>query len=153
MATVLLATDGSTLATTALTRGVALLGTGHRFVGLIVVPPAVVPGTVLTPMDAVHTTLPDPTAERDIERAEQAESAEELNALAVTLGIDLEARTDIGEPGATICDVASQVGADVIVIGTHGKGILKRLVLGSVSQHVLHNAPCPVLVDRGGDED
>jgi nucleotide-binding universal stress UspA family protein len=153
MATVLLATDGSSLATAALTRGVALLGSDHHFIGLIVVPPAVVPGTVLTPMDAVHTTLPDPTAERDIERAEQAESAEELAALAASLDIDLEARTDIGEPGATICAVAAEVDADVVVIGSHGHGFLKRLVLGSVSQHVLHNAPCPVLVDRGGAED
>jgi nucleotide-binding universal stress UspA family protein len=38
--------------------------------------------------------------------------------------------------------------ADVIVLGAHGWGALKRIVFGSVSTAVLHSAPCPVLVVR-----
>jgi nucleotide-binding universal stress UspA family protein len=36
----------------------------------------------------------------------------------------------------------------MIVVGTHGRGPIGRLLLGSVSEHVVRNAPCPVLVAR-----
>ncbi len=45
-----------------------------------------------------------------------------------------------------ICKLARERGAAMIVIGAHGWGAIKRLVFGSVSQGVLHEAPCPVLV-------
>ena len=44
--------------------------------------------------------------------------------------------------------VAGRVGADVVVLGSHGHGWLQRVLLGSVSHHVLQHAPCPVLVMR-----
>ena len=46
----------------------------------------------------------------------------------------------------TICEVAEELGASVIVIATHGRKGLGHLVLGSVTERVLRNAPCPVLV-------
>ncbi len=51
-----------------------------------------------------------------------------------------------GEPGPTICDYAAEVGAAVILIGSRGRGGFKRALLGSVSDHVVRNAPCPVVV-------
>ncbi len=51
-----------------------------------------------------------------------------------------------GDPGATICAVAEKVGADAVVLGSHGKNWIKRVVLGSVSEYVVHHAKCPVLV-------
>ena len=45
-----------------------------------------------------------------------------------------------------ICDVAKRVGASVIVIATHGRKGLGHLMLGSVTERVLRDAPCPVLV-------
>ena len=44
--------------------------------------------------------------------------------------------------------VAEHEHTDVIVVGSHGHGVLKRLVMGSVSQHVVNHAPCPVLLVR-----
>ncbi|HEX5450213.1 MAG TPA: universal stress protein [Gaiellaceae bacterium] len=44
-----------------------------------------------------------------------------------------------------IADVAMEVGANVIVIGTRGRGLVAGLVLGSVTQRLLHVAHCPVL--------
>jgi universal stress protein A len=47
-----------------------------------------------------------------------------------------------------VCKVAADLGVDVIVVGSHGKTGFGRLLLGSVSEHVVRHAPCPVLVVR-----
>lgn len=52
---------------------------------------------------------------------------------------------EAGDVSATIVDQALGTGADLIVIGTHGRRGFKRLLLGSVTETVLHEAPCPVL--------
>jgi nucleotide-binding universal stress UspA family protein len=52
---------------------------------------------------------------------------------------------EAGEPRTTIVDQALTTRADLIVIGTHGRRGFKRLLLGSVAETVLHEAPCPVL--------
>ena len=56
-----------------------------------------------------------------------------------------------GDPGRALCDLAAERGATVIVAGSRGRGGLKRAVLGSVSDHLVRNAPCPVLVSSAGD--
>ncbi len=54
------------------------------------------------------------------------------------------------DPRDAILEVAQTKKADLIVIGTHGRRGLSRLVLGSVAEEVLRRAPCPVLTLRGG---
>jgi nucleotide-binding universal stress UspA family protein len=49
------------------------------------------------------------------------------------------------QPAQGIADIAREVGADVIVVGTRGHSALGGLVVGSVTQRLLHVAPCPVL--------
>ena len=51
-----------------------------------------------------------------------------------------------GEPGKTICEIAEDWQADAIVIGRRGLGALGELLVGSVSNYVLHHAPCSVFV-------
>ena len=51
--------------------------------------------------------------------------------------------------GARICSFAADEDAAMIVVGSHGHGALADVLLGSVSNHVLHHSPCPVLVIRG----
>jgi nucleotide-binding universal stress UspA family protein len=147
MSTVLLATDGSQLSTDALRRAVEILGHDHRFVTLAVVPPAYVPTASLSPME-VHPTLVDPLLEQELEEEQVAASDVEVHELDGVLGIEAEHLVETGEPGEMICEVAERVGADVIAVGSHGHGMLKRVLIGSVSTHVLHHAPCPVLVIR-----
>jgi nucleotide-binding universal stress UspA family protein len=50
-----------------------------------------------------------------------------------------------GEPAATIVDQALSIPADLLVMGTHGRSGFDRLLLGSVTEKVLHKAPCPIL--------
>ncbi len=54
----------------------------------------------------------------------------------------------IGRPATQILDVAEEVGADLIFIGSHGKTGVQRFVLGSVSERVVREARCPVMVVR-----
>lgn len=53
-----------------------------------------------------------------------------------------------GVPGDVICWLAQDQKCDLIVMGTHGRTGLKHLLLGSVAEHVLRHARCPVLVVR-----
>jgi nucleotide-binding universal stress UspA family protein len=55
-----------------------------------------------------------------------------------------------GEPRIKIVDVASKWNADLIVLGSHGRKGLERLLMGSVSDAVVRHAPCSVLVVRIG---
>ncbi len=56
-----------------------------------------------------------------------------------------------GPAAKEILRVARGVAADLVVVGTHGRGGVKRLVLGSVAEEVLRRAGCPVLVMRDKD--
>jgi len=62
--------------------------------------------------------------------------------------IDFFVHTRIGTPVAEILGLAEDVGADLIICGSHGRGAVGRLLLGSVSTAVLHGARCPVLIVR-----
>ena len=53
-----------------------------------------------------------------------------------------------GAPDVEIAQLASDIGADLIVVGTHGRSGLDRLLLGSVAESLVRNAPCPVLTWR-----
>jgi nucleotide-binding universal stress UspA family protein len=55
-----------------------------------------------------------------------------------------------GSPAAEIIAVASEWGARLIVVGTHGRAGLERLLLGSTAEAVVRVAPCPVLTVRAG---
>jgi nucleotide-binding universal stress UspA family protein len=56
-----------------------------------------------------------------------------------------------GDPGDMIVSAAEAEHVDMIVVGSHGRGAVGRLFIGSVSEHVVRNAPCPVLVVRPKD--
>jgi nucleotide-binding universal stress UspA family protein len=140
---VLLTTDGSVLAADAMEKGLNLLGKGHRLVALTVVAPAS-PALSLSPMGPG----PDPTLADELEARTTRVQSGELHSLLDRLGVDAEARVEVGDAGDTICLVAEEIGADVVVVGSHGNGRLKEILLGSVSHHVLHHAPCPVLTVR-----
>ncbi len=65
---------------------------------------------------------------------------------AIAAGIQTEFSQITGHPSSTICDFAQSCQADVVVIGRRGHSGLKELFLGSVSNYVIHHAPCSVLL-------
>ena len=77
---------------------------------------------------------------------ESLENLRQFSATANAAGITTEFRQLVGTPGKAICKVAQQWGAELIVMGSRGRSGLSELMLGSVSNHVMHRAVCPVLV-------
>lgn len=57
-------------------------------------------------------------------------------------------RTASGKPGEVICQIADDVSASMIIVGTRGMGKVRRTILGSVSDFLVNRAACPVMVCR-----
>ena len=63
-------------------------------------------------------------------------------------GLQAEGRAPQGDPRTTILEEARKDRVDLIVVGSHGRTGLEKLVMGSVANHVVVHAPCSVLVVR-----
>jgi universal stress protein A len=76
----------------------------------------------------------------------RAEADAHLNELSVPeLGVPVERRLVVGDPATEILHLARDIDADMIVIGTHGRTGLGRLLMGSVAEQVVRRSECPVL--------
>ncbi len=64
-------------------------------------------------------------------------------------GFTCSVRVRNGHPGEEICNLADEERVDEIAMGRRGLGAVDELLLGSVSQFVLHRAPCPVILVPG----
>ena len=141
---IVLCVDGSDLATKSVATGFELV----RAAG----PPLVV--TVVEASDESLVTggghfggvmSAEELSERDtVLEAEGRTVAEQA---AAALGIDAaEIRVVRGDPGPALCALAAEVSARALVVGSRGRGGIKRALLGSVSDYLVRNAPCPVVI-------
>lgn len=64
-------------------------------------------------------------------------------------GVQFTSRSELGDPKHVICNVAQQESCDLIVMGSHSHGVVDRVLMGSISDYVVHHAHCAVLVARG----
>lgn len=92
------------------------------------------------------------------ELAEQIESAarsalEAVQARARRSGLDVTAVLRRGSPWREIVAFAKESKADLVVMGTHGRRGLSRLLLGSVAERVIRTSPCPVLTVHGPESE
>lgn len=79
------------------------------------------------------------------------EPQRQLTAMAnVVTDLPVETRVLVGPPGPSIVECAKNCQADMIVMGTHGRSGLSRLIMGSVAEYVHRHAPCPVLTIKPG---
>jgi nucleotide-binding universal stress UspA family protein len=98
-----------------------------------------------------YTDLAPPITMDEIERAIEKSATTQLERWAARHLRKLPRSTTLvrrGDTSAVICQAAEQLGASVIVMATHGRKGLSHVVLGSVTERVLRDAPCPVLVVR-----
>lgn len=94
-----------------------------------------------------------PQMQKDLE----AVASRDLNALITdddrrTLGIQTVVRTGVNMAEA-IVRYASENAVDLIITGTHGRGVVKHFLMGSVAERVVRTAPCPVLTVRAHERD
>jgi nucleotide-binding universal stress UspA family protein len=142
----LIATDGSELARKAATQAVALAKkTGSKITAFHVAPPYTFdvyedylpPGFMLP---AAYEAQVKTTAERHLET---------IRKIAAESGVAFEGHYEKSSvPSEAIVQAAEKFGCDSIVMGSHGRGPIGRLLVGSVTQKVLTAAKVPVLVVR-----
>ncbi len=99
------------------------------------------------PMSPVGAAFTDPQIHRRIV-ADANERMARLMEERSGKGVDLECRVAEGQPWSAILDLAKEVGANLIVMGTAGRTGLPRLLLGSVAEKVVRTSEIPVLTIR-----
>jgi len=145
--TILLCTDGSDSARQTLGTGIAILRPAERTIVVTVVEDA--DETLVTGASGFAGGSMSPAAFDEHERGLQAEGERIVADAAAALAADgVETRVLHGRAGDALCDFAAEIGATAIVLGSRGRGPLRRALLGSVSDFVVRNAPCPVLIVR-----
>ena len=144
---VLMATDGSEAAIEAAQRSLDLLRAGARVELVLIIPeyedPMEDAGGIEGP------SISYKRADRDWAKA-TTEGQAALDRTSAALGTEAEVRLvpADGETGAAIVQVAHEMNAEVLVIGSSNKGWLRRFFQGSVSDYVVHHTPCPVMLIR-----
>jgi nucleotide-binding universal stress UspA family protein len=145
--TILLATDGSPSAQAATTEAIELAkATGWTLRVLTIWQMPILTGFGYAPVAYDPELL-------ELEKEHAAKVARHAVELAREAGVEATSEVREGYPSAEICEDASETGARLIVMGAHGWGAFKRLVFGSVSSTVLHDAPAPVLIVRMSESD
>ncbi|MXR51733.1 universal stress protein [Halovenus sp. WSH3] len=96
--------------------------------------------------------IPEDWYENQRRRAE--ERFEDLDSVVESHGLDIEHLIETGKPAATIVEVAGENDIDHIVMGSHGRQGVSRILLGSVAETVVRRSPVPVTVarERSGEE-
>lgn len=145
---ILIATDGTDLSDEAL-KGISKLSfSGEDSIKIISVIDMALPFSI----DIYGGFIP-PTVEIEKNAKENAdkilnESVEAVKNLLDEKKIDITTDVLFGSPESRIVETAEEMNADLIIVGSHGYGSWERLLLGSVSDSVVHHAPCSVLVVR-----
>jgi nucleotide-binding universal stress UspA family protein len=104
---------------------------------------------IVSVIDPTARSIPGGRVERiDQQRAARLDSAQAVVARGRDEGVAASFLVWEGEPGPSIVEAAASEQVDMIVVGSHGRGAMGRLLIGSVSDYVVRHAPCPVLVVR-----
>lgn len=105
---------------------------------------------VFDPNPLETAVLPVPPAVTDAAlREARDELAKSVAARGATASVDLLLAR---RPGPALLEAAQQWGADLIVVGTHGRTGIARVVLGSIAEYLVRHADCAVVSLRGGPE-
>ncbi len=143
---IIIATDGSAIGDRVADYGVRFAARlGAQVHGVFVVNPKTVELRT-----AQHTNdHVDRAAEADRERKAGEATLARLASLCAGSGVGVSTSVLTGEPAAEIVRVAGEESADLIVVGNVSKTNIQYMFMGSTSEKVIRNSPCPVLVIRG----
>lgn len=105
-------------------------------------------GAELKVLSVMETAKPAGSTEAMVEELRQGREGllAEIKAQAEALGVKTDCVLSQGPPARTIVAKARELGVSLIVMGSHGRTGLSRLLMGSVTERVVGLAPCPVLV-------
>jgi nucleotide-binding universal stress UspA family protein len=141
---IIVCTDGSPDAVAAAAAGLAVVGAPKQAVIVTVIEPP--DDSLVTGGGFAGGVMSEEELDRDTAAAHStARSVLEDTASQLELP-DAELKVLEGTPGQAVCQFASDLNARAIVMGSRGRGVVKRAVLGSVSDHVVRHAPCPVVI-------
>jgi nucleotide-binding universal stress UspA family protein len=138
MRRVLVAIDGSEPAVRAARMGADVAARFGAGVTLVYVVPR-----LLLPPDVYGLTL------EELEREHAGHGQEVLRSAFVALsgtGVEVDTRVLSGPPAETLAEAAAAPDVDLVVVGSRGQGAVKRVLLGSVSDRLVHICPKPILV-------
>jgi nucleotide-binding universal stress UspA family protein len=142
---VLVPTDFSEFAREAVAVGAeAAAAYGAELHVLHVARPSVMPPVVPSSYAGEPASAPVTEHSPDIERSREALARMAQDAAAA--GVPTHAEVRVGDPVPTILDYAGEAEAGLLVLASHGRTGLRRLLLGSVAERVVREAPCPTLV-------
>ncbi|MBD2251750.1 universal stress protein [Nostoc parmelioides] len=98
-------------------------------------------------LSVVEESSPDtPNADPMVSPEAVAKLLKDAQALFLQQGISSEVVEKQGKPAFTICDVADEIGADLIIMGCRGLGLTEEGATDSVTTRVINLSPCPVLI-------
>ena len=143
MQTIVVGSDGSDTAAVAVRNAIDLARTLGAKLHVV---------SAYRPLSGVHVS----GADADPERAGWAVSPsvnvdavlEAVSGTAHAMGVEAECYARTGDPAEAILDVAEELHADLIVVGSKGMRGNRRFLLGSVPDKISHHAPCSVLIVR-----
>jgi len=138
---ILVATDGSRYSAAAAAEAIGLAKQNNSALTVI----SVVPSELMTPTDLDFTVNQrEFIADKEMHDAEK--NAKTVKETAEKEGVFVKAFVLSGKPAAAIIETAREKRADLIVLGSHGRTGLEKLLMGSVTERVIVLAACPVLV-------
>ncbi len=142
---IVIATDGSPYSTTAASEAIGIAKKNNSKLTVI----SVVPAELATPMDVdFAATGRELLGEKEMQAAEK--NAKAVKEAALKEGVAVQAFVMTGKPADAIIETAKEKSADLIIVGSHGRTGIKRLLMGSVAERVIVMSACAVLVVKGG---
>jgi len=138
---ILVATDGSKYSVAAASEAIGIAKRCGAELFII----SVVPSETASPFDIVHSEMQhEMIAQKEFQDGEK--NVNDLLVIARQEGVNVEGHVIQGRPYEVIVENAREKGVDLIVMGSHGRTGMERLLMGSVTERVVGNADCSVLI-------